>query len=271
MAIVLAFPGQSEFEGARALLASLAAPCRIISPEPAYSKVGIPALVTDSSGHAAILESAPTIICAGWAEYRPAHSRVPQSPPSEFERDIFGEAVIVFFGRCMADETKVRLIAHISGNMEAVFPYINTEMPQACYNRATPCLTFLDEYRMITLYPRRIAVGKTDHLLDSWRVLEKIRCLVNRTWSRRAGIPPCYEMRQKPPALEVYKRLPRTNCRACGELTCMAFAARLWRGEGTPSECPAVSSGEFRHLWPALVEICSGLGIGDQVPSEKEG
>jgi ArsR family metal-binding transcriptional regulator len=177
----------------------------------------------------------------------------------------------MFFGPCLADETKVRFIAHISGNMEAVFPYINTEMPQACYNRATPCLTFLDEYRMITLYPRRIAVGKADHLLDSWRVLEKIRCLVNRTWSRRAVITPCYEMRQKPPALEVYKRLPRTNCRACGELTCMAFAARLWRGEGTPSECPAVLSGEFRHLWPALVEICSGLGIGDQVPSEKEG
>lgn len=271
MEIVIAFPGRSEFEKARTLLASLAAPYRIISPEPAYRMVGVPALVTDPGGHAAILESAPATLCAGWVEYRAAGFQVPQSLPSEFEQDIFGEAVIVFFGPCMADRSKVRLIAHISGNVAAVLPYLNTEMPHACYNKAVPCLTFLDEYRMITLYPRRIALGKADDMLDSWRVLEKIRCLVDRTWSRRAGISPCHEMRQKPPAVEVYKRLPRTNCRACGELTCMAFAARLWRGEGTLSECPPVTNGDFRHLWPALVEICAGLGIGDQAPSDKEG
>jgi len=87
-----------------------------------------------------------------------------------------------------------------------------------------------------------------------------IRCRVNEAWARRAQIEPSDEMREKPPALEIFKRLPKTNCRACGELTCLAFAVRVWMGELAVSKCTPVFQGEFGHLKDALVEICMGLG-----------
>jgi ArsR family metal-binding transcriptional regulator len=68
--------------------------------------------------------------------------------------------------------------------------------------------------------------------------LEKIRLLVNCTWAQRQTITPLYTQRYKPLALEIYKRLPRTNCPEYGEQTCMAFAVRLWqarRAVGVPS------------------------------------
>jgi ArsR family metal-binding transcriptional regulator len=179
----------------------------------------------------------------------------------EFVEDIFGEAAIMFFGPCMADETKVRLVAHLSGDLTDVLPYLNAEMRQACYNGDGPSLTFMEGYRLVTLSAQRIAMGKADEILDAWRLLEEIRVRVNETWARRASITPSYEMRSKPPVLEIYKRLPRTNCKLCGEPTCMAFAAKLRLGEGKLSQCTPVFDGKHMHLRAALVEVCTPLGV----------
>ena len=70
-------------------------------------------------------------------------------------------------------------------------------------------------------------------------------------------------MRERPPALEIFKRLPRTNCRACGEATCLAFAVQVWQGRRLPRECRPVCEGEYAHLKDALVEICAGLGVAE--------
>ena len=92
-------------------------------------------------------------------------------------------------------------------------------------------------------------------------MLEKIRVWVNQNWQQRQTITPYYETRHRPPALEVYWRLPGTNCRACGEKMCMAFAFRLWNVETSLARCEPVFAGEFGHLQPALLAICVGLGI----------
>ncbi len=38
--------------------------------------------------------------------------------------------------------------------------------------------------------------------------------------------------------LDIYKRLPRTNCGECPDKTCMAFAVKLSKNERSTSECP---------------------------------
>ncbi len=75
---------------------------------------------------------------------------------------------------------------------------------------------------------------------------------------------PLFELRAKPPALEIYKRLPRTNCKACGEETCRAFAGRLWQGTAHPAQCTPIFTVQYAALRPALLEICQGLAIPDR-------
>jgi ArsR family metal-binding transcriptional regulator len=251
MELIVVFPRAGELEKARALLDAAGLCSAAVPPAPA--------LVTEAGGLAAIQEASPHITIAGWTEYRLASCRVPVR--KEFAEDIFGEAAIMFFGPCMADETKVRLVAHLSGDLTDVLPYLNAEMRQACYNAAGPSLTFMEGYRLVTLSARRIAMGKADEIVDAWRLLEAIRVRVNETWARRASMTPSHEMRSKPPVLEIYKRLPRTNCKLCGEQTCTAFAAKLWMGEGNLSQCTPVFDGEYKHLRAALVEVCAPLGV----------
>ncbi len=257
---IAVFSRRREFEKAQALFTRLKLPFEVLSPDPGYSRVGVPGLMCDTNGLGA-LHGDHTITCSGWTEHFPSGVTVPEQPPESFGEDVFGESVMMFFGPCMADEKRVRLTAHLTGDLTAVLPYLNATMPQACFN-AGPCsLTFMEGQRMVTLYPRRIAIGKADGLVDSWRTLEKIRLLVNRTWAQRESITPLHVQRFKPPALEIYKRLPRTNCRQCGEQTCMAFAVSLWQGRTVPSKCAPAFTEENAALRAALLEICQGLGV----------
>jgi hypothetical protein len=41
--------------------------------------------------------------------------------------------------------------------------------------------------------------------------------------------------------LDIYKKLPRSNCGKCPALTCMSFAIRLSKNECSASECPGIN------------------------------
>jgi ArsR family metal-binding transcriptional regulator len=256
----------SEFRKARSLLASRSLPCEVISPEPAFARVGAPSLVVDALGRSVLTgQGTQGSICAGWVEYRPSQIEVPPDAPPAFDEDVFGEAAVVVLAACVADGTKIRLIAHLSGDLSEVFGYLNAEMHEAHYNPAGPTFSFMERHRMVSMYARRIAIAKADDLVDGWRLLEQIRRRVNATWARRDRIVPSDEIREKPPALEIYKRLPGTNCRQCGQQTCLAFAVDLWLGGAAPSQCGPVFSGGDENRKQALMEICAGLGVLDGV------
>lgn len=257
-----AFPRKSEFEKMRTRLDAEGLPYKVISPEPGYGLVGCPAIAMEQEVRSRLASCSPDdFFSSGWIEYRQAAIDVPASSPQVFQHDIFGTASIMVLSPCIADDTKIRLVAHTSGDMKEVFPYMNAEMRGACYNPNGPMLTFMEGHRLITIYPHRIAIGKADEIVDSWRTLEKIRCLANDTYSRRDSITPLYTMRKKPAALDIYKRLPGTNCRECGQKTCMAFALTLLSGNAKPIMCKSIFEGGHTHLRDAFLEICVGLGF----------
>ncbi len=264
MNAITTFPRREEFEKAKRRLDGLSAGYRIVSPCPGYGRVGVESVVVDEATRARFVQEAGVgIVCSGWVDHQASKMTVPASSPPSFEEDIFGVCAIMVLAPCVADAAKIRLIAHLSGNLAAVFPYLNAEIPQATYVREAETFTYMDGYRLISLYARRITLAKADELVDAWRSLEEIRCRVNQTWGRRASIEPCYELRKKPPALEIYRRLPGTNCRACGEKTCLAFALRLWNGEVRPALCAPIFTGDHGHLRGAFLEICASLGVSE--------
>ena len=47
--------------------------------------------------------------------------------------------------------------------------------------------------------------------------------------------------------MEIFKLLDRSNCKKCNELTCMAFAAAVFKGQRQLIECPHLESHDFEH------------------------
>src|SRR4030042_6786306 len=74
--------------------------------------------------------------------------------------------------------------------------------------------------------------------------------------------------RQKLSPIDIYKLLPRTNCKECGVDNCMAFATKLVNRETTLEQCPPLMKSEFKDayqkLWallrPPVKEVLVGTG-----------
>jgi len=68
--------------------------------------------------------------------------------------------------------------------------------------------------------------------------------------------------------IDVYKLLPRTNCKECGEENCMAFATKVVNREISVDACPPLLKKEFEKslkqlkemLKPAVKEVVVGVG-----------
>ncbi len=166
---------------------------------------------------------------------------------------------------CFADPSKIRFHASPSADLADVLPYLNAVIPRAIYNHAAPALTYNRDHRIICVYPRRITGAKADDIDDARAILSELVDLINATWRRREEIAPSYDRRERLTPLDIYRLLPRTNCRRCGFATCLAFAAELAAERRSVIQCAplfSASVSEPRRL------LCSMLAdAGYEVPS----
>lgn len=55
--------------------------------------------------------------------------------------------------------------------------------------------------------------------------------------------------------MEVYKLLPRTNCKACGEVSCFVFANKLVASQVRLQDCPALSEAQYAEQRAQLADM----------------
>jgi len=78
----------------------------------------------------------------------------------------------------------------------------------------------------------------------------------------REHIRPSEAQRTKPGPFQIYGHLPKTNCQACGESTCLAFAARLIQGERRLGDCPPLrEEPRWAENRDSLRRLTEGLGL----------
>jgi ArsR family metal-binding transcriptional regulator len=95
---------------------------------------------------------------------------------------------------------------------------------------------------LITVHPREIAINALRDEAEADKILDWLKREINATWEKRAEIEPSYESAPKPGVFEILKLLPKTNCRECGEPTCMVFATRLAEGAKGAEGCPPLEA-----------------------------
>jgi len=70
--------------------------------------------------------------------------------------------------------------------------------------------------------------------------------------------------------IEIYKKLPKTNCGKCGSSTCMAFAMRIKKAQADLSNCPYVEDGAS-HTTQAIPPTTSPGGyqhVAEEIEKE---
>lgn len=147
----------------------------------------------------------------------------------------------IFRPECNPSFQSLHCIAYLDEDIGAVLPYLNARLGGDEYYQDPPAVTFRPQGKLITVQPRQIAVNALRDEEEADKILEWMKREINETWEKRAEIEPSYESVPKPKLLEILKLLPKTNCKVCGEPTCMVFAVRIAEGVKGAGDCPMLS------------------------------
>jgi ArsR family metal-binding transcriptional regulator len=161
---------------------------------------------------------------------------------------------------CLADPEKIRFIAYLEKDISEVFPYLNAVLKNAIYNHEGKTLTLKKEGRLISLHPGKIAAGKIIDEQDARDVLEWLKKEINSCYENKDTLTPSFERRQKLAALDIFKLLPGTNCKRCGDLTCLAFAVKLSAEEANIMRCQEIFVAPFADKKNMLLSLLSASG-----------
>jgi len=161
---------------------------------------------------------------------------------------------------CLADPEKIRVIAEISDEIQEAFPYLNAILKGCIYNHPALTLTIKKDGRLFTLHAQHITLAKIEDEKEAEEILGWLRDLINDTYENRAKIEPNYSMAAELKALDIFKLLPGTNCKKCGELTCLAFAVKLVGKEIEIKKCSPLFSEEIQEKRKVLFELLHVAG-----------
>jgi len=161
---------------------------------------------------------------------------------------------------CNPSSQKVNAIADLSEDITEILPYLNTALKGLHYFEEEKILTIKKKGRLITFWPRQIALTKLEDEDEARGVMEELKQIVNETYANKDHIKPTYTSRTTLRPLEVFKLLPGKNCKECGETTCMAFALKLANDELELERCPLLFTNEFETN---RLKIMKGVGLNE--------
>ena len=167
---------------------------------------------------------------------------------------------------CLADPEKIRVIAEISDEIHEAFPYLNAILKGCIYNHPALTLTIKKDGKLFTLHAHHITLAKIEDEKEAEEILIWLKNLINETYENRDKIEPNYSKGAELKALDIFKLLPGTSCKKCGELTCLAFAVKLVGRDIEIAKCDPLFSEKYQEKRKVLIELLQAAG--HEIPNE---
>jgi ArsR family metal-binding transcriptional regulator len=139
---------------------------------------------------------------------------------------------------CMPNALSLHCHALLNEDVSEALPYLNAVLGGDQYCNDPPEVMFHHYGKIIKVGAREIAVNALKDEQEADKILEWLKNEINQAWENRAYITPCFKGKTKPKLIEILKLLPKTNCRKCGQSTCMVFASQVVEGGRGAEHCP---------------------------------
>ncbi len=130
----------------------------------------------------------------------------------------------------------------LDADVSELFPYINSIFPNARYHEKPEYIHFFKENIHCALYSSDVIVAPMNGEEHAREFAGEFITFLNDIYNKKDSITPSYKKYKPASVLDVFKLLPRTNCKECGFPTCMAFAAAISGEKADPAQCPEFSS-----------------------------
>ena len=144
--------------------------------------------------------------------------------------------------RHSAEEFEYEAIAYLPVDITPVLPYLNATLRSGEYLPEVPAFSWRKGNHKIGFWPDRIAVDQLESRGQANEMIDELVKMANDLWETRAEIQPDTSTRENLQPLEIYRLLPRTNCKKCGESSCLNFALKLAAGQVELRSCDPICS-----------------------------
>jgi len=154
----------------------------------------------------------------------------------------------IFNNECMPSAMSVQCFAHLGEDVGQALPYLNTSLGGHTYVQDPPSVTFKVQGKLISVHSKKIAINALKDEEEATKIIEWLKREINAAWENRGEIEPSYESAPIPKIIEILKLLPQTNCRECGQPTCMVFASMVAEGVKGHEDCPELDKSRSKKL-----------------------
>lgn len=152
-----------------------------------------------------------------------------------------GYSKSIFRPECNPGFESVHCIARLNEDVGDVLPYLNAVLGGTQYFNDPPEVMFHHSGKIIKVGAREIAVNALQDEHEADHILEWLKTEINQAWDNRTMITPSFSGKTKPKLMEILRLLPKTNCKKCGQPTCMVFAAQMMDGGRGVEQCPELN------------------------------
>ncbi|MCP4022094.1 MAG: Fe-S cluster protein [Desulfobacteraceae bacterium] len=146
----------------------------------------------------------------------------------------------IFRSKCMPHAQSLHCYAHLNEDIGKVIPYLNSSLGGSSFSMDPPSVTFKIQGKLISVHANKIAINALRNEEETDKILNWLKNEINTAWQNRENIEPMFKSAPQPTLIEILKLLPKTNCKACHEPTCMVFATKVMEGLKDGDDCPDI-------------------------------
>lgn len=129
---------------------------------------------------------------------------------------------------CLAEPGKIIIVGTPSKPLDSVLPFLANLPGVIGYKPDLNILTFRRKTGFMTLYSDEVIFTQVTDNEEGNLLFETLVTAINSTWEKREELTAITNPKTPTKHLDYYLLLPKTNCKICGESTCLAFASKLF-------------------------------------------
>jgi len=159
---------------------------------------------------------------------------------------------------CAPGSGRYGLQVNISDDISPVFPYLNALLEYTRYDHQSSILIWRENDRGYALRAHEIKIVRAEGIDDPTQasgLVGEIVERINNVWQDRTHITPRFAGKAPPSVMDIFKLLPKINCKRCGCSTCLVYAADLSEGKTKLESCSVLLEPEHIEKRQKLVSI----------------
>jgi ArsR family metal-binding transcriptional regulator len=157
---------------------------------------------------------------------------------------------------CHAGSDLVIAKITVDHDLTGLLPYLNATAEKAKYNPNFNWLKFRfhgyperrDGTWDVVVCERKVLVRIFKDGDFAREICAEVIAFLNDFALRKDDITPSYKEWVQPKAIDIYKYLPRSNCKKSGLPTCLAFATKLVMEDISLDDCPELPAESEKYL-----------------------